>query len=87
MRDGLTRRPRRQHLTPTTSSWLNQVQRFFALLTEKQIRRGVRRRVGGADSIGFLPEFRTPSEHVEPGHLAGGRDGEQGDLGTGKARL
>ena len=34
------------HLTPTSSSWLNQVERFFALLTEKQIRRGVHRSVG-----------------------------------------
>ena len=33
------------HLTPTSSSWLNQVERFFALLTEKQIRRGVHRSV------------------------------------------
>jgi hypothetical protein len=28
-------------LTPTSSSWLNQVERFFALLTDKKIRRGV----------------------------------------------
>jgi hypothetical protein len=34
------------HLTPTSSSWLNQVERFFALLTEKQIKRGVHRSVG-----------------------------------------
>ena len=33
------------HLTPTASSWLNQVERFFALLTERQIRRGVHRSV------------------------------------------
>src|SRR3984957_18336408 len=31
------------HFTPTASSWVNQVERFFANLTEKQIRRGVRR--------------------------------------------
>jgi|TARA_B100001971_G_scaffold40945_1_gene35968 transposase len=31
------------HFTPTSASWLNQVERFFALLTEKQIRRGVHR--------------------------------------------
>jgi len=29
------------HLTPTGASWLNQIERFFALLTERQIRRGV----------------------------------------------
>jgi transposase len=31
------------HFTPTASSWVNQVKRFFANLTEKQIRRGVHR--------------------------------------------
>jgi len=31
------------HFTPTASSWVNQVERFFANLTEKQIRRGVHR--------------------------------------------
>jgi transposase len=35
------KRPRwHQHFTPTSSSWLNQVERFFALLAEKQIKRG-----------------------------------------------
>jgi transposase len=29
------------HFTPTYSSWLNQVERWFGLLTDKQIRRGV----------------------------------------------
>ena len=29
------------HFTPTSSSWLNLVERFFAALTEKQLRRGV----------------------------------------------
>jgi transposase len=29
------------HLTPTGASWLNQVERFFALLAERQIKRGV----------------------------------------------
>ena len=28
------------HFTPTSGSWLNQVERFFAEITEKQIRRG-----------------------------------------------
>ena len=31
------------HFTPTGASWLNQVERFFALLTEKQLRRGIHR--------------------------------------------
>jgi transposase len=47
IRDWLTRRPRwHVHLTPTGSSWLNQVERFFALLTDKQIKRGVHRSIG-----------------------------------------
>jgi len=46
IRDWLAKRPRwHVHLTPTSSSWLNQVERFFALLTDKKIRRGVHRSV------------------------------------------
>ena len=38
----LVKRPRfHLHFTPTGASWLNLVERWFALLTEKQIRRGV----------------------------------------------
>jgi transposase len=33
------------HFTPTASSWLNQVERFFALLTARQLKRGVHRPV------------------------------------------
>lgn len=29
------------HFTPTYSSWLNQVERWFGLLTDKRLRRGV----------------------------------------------
>jgi transposase len=31
------------HFTPTSASWLNQVERWFATLTERQIRRGTHR--------------------------------------------
>ena len=31
------------YITPTSASWLNLVERWFAALTEKQIRRGVHR--------------------------------------------
>jgi len=31
------------HFTPTSASWINQVERWFALLTEKQIKRGSHR--------------------------------------------
>ena len=44
IRDWFAKRPRWQvHFTPTSASWINQVERFFALLTEKQLRRGVHR--------------------------------------------
>ena len=33
------------HFTPTSASWLNQVERFFAEITQKRIRRGVFRSV------------------------------------------
>lgn len=40
----LAKRPRYSlHFTPTSASWINLVERWFAALTEKQIRRGVHR--------------------------------------------
>ena len=40
----LARHPRFQpHFTPTSASWLNQVERWFALLTQQQIKRGSHR--------------------------------------------
>lgn len=33
------------HFTPTYSSWLNQVERWFALLTDKKLRRGAHRSI------------------------------------------
>ena len=33
------------HFTPTSASWLNQVERWFALLGDKQIKRGVHRSI------------------------------------------
>jgi transposase len=42
IRDWLARHPRfHLHFTPTGSSWINQVERWFGLLTEQLIRRGV----------------------------------------------
>ncbi len=42
IRRWLARRPRfRVHFTPTSASWLNLVERWFAALTQKQIKRGV----------------------------------------------
>jgi transposase len=44
VRRWLARNPRfHVHFTPTPASWLNQVERWFATLTERQIRRGTHR--------------------------------------------
>src|SRR5215475_11779228 len=44
IRRWFAKRPRwHVHFTPTSSSWINQVERFFGLLTERQVRRGVHR--------------------------------------------
>ena len=41
IKDWLAKRPRYYvHFTPTGGSWLNQVERWFALLTERAIKRG-----------------------------------------------
>ena len=47
----LKRHPRYHlHFTPTSASWLNQVERVFADLTEKQLRRGVFTSVAALES-------------------------------------
>ena len=44
IKNWLARHPRFQiHFTPTSASWLNQVERWFATLTQKYIRRGTHR--------------------------------------------
>jgi len=46
IRNWFARRPHwHQHFTPTSSSWINQVERFFALVAEKQIKRGAHKSV------------------------------------------
>ena len=46
VRQWLARRPRfHVHFTPTGSSWINQVERWFGYLTGKKIRRGVHKSV------------------------------------------
>jgi transposase len=46
IRNWFAKRPRwHRHFTPTSSSWINQVERFFALLAEKQIKRGAHKSV------------------------------------------
>src|SRR5574341_2180704 len=44
IRDWFAKRPRwHTHFTPTSASWINQVERFFALLGGQQIKRGAHR--------------------------------------------
>jgi transposase len=46
IRNWFARRPHwHPHFTPTSSSWINQVERFFALIAEKQIKRGAHKSV------------------------------------------
>jgi transposase len=46
IRDWLARHPRfHVHFTPTGSSWINQVERWFGYLTDQKIRRGVHKSV------------------------------------------
>jgi transposase len=64
IRDWFTKRPRlHMHFTPTSSSWLNEVERFFALLTEKQLKRSAHRSVRAliADIQSFID-----SQNVSP---------------------
>ena len=56
VKEWLARRPRfHLHFTPTYASWINQVERFFGIITQKAIRRGSFRNVG--DFTGKINAF------------------------------
>ena len=58
----LAKRPRwHVHLTPTSASWPNQVERFFTHLTDKSIRRGVHRSVADLQAAiaGFIEQHNA----------------------------
>src|SRR5437868_12043554 len=62
IRNWLAKRPRwHVHLTPTSASWLNQVERFFALITERKLRRGIYRSVTAlrADIASFIDKHNN----------------------------
>jgi transposase len=65
IRKWLAKRPRwHVHLTPTSSSWLNQVERFFALLTDKKIQtRHLRKRCRPHGRHRFL--YRMPQRRSQ----------------------
>jgi transposase len=51
IQEWLARHPRfHVHFTPTGSSWINQVERWFGLITDKMIRRGVHKSVQSLES-------------------------------------
>jgi transposase len=62
IRAWLARHPRfHVHFTPTGSSWINQVERWFAYLTEQLIRRGVHKSVQAleADIRAWIADWNT----------------------------
>jgi transposase len=62
----LLKRPRYHlHFTPTHASWLNQVERWFALLTQRQIKRGSHTSVGAL--IDAIEDFiQTHNKEPKP---------------------
>ena len=58
----LAKHPRfHMHFTPTSASWLNQVERFFGLITDKRIRQGVFKSVPDLESaiMDYLDHHNT----------------------------
>lgn len=53
------------HFTPTSSSWLNQVERFFAEITEKRIRRGAFRSVAALERA-ILDYLQDHNQNSKP---------------------
>ena len=60
IRDWFAKRLRwHMHFTPTSSSWINQVERFFALLTDQQIKRGAHRSTAALEAIAVYIDARN----------------------------
>jgi transposase len=53
------------HFTPTSASWLNQVERFFAEITERRIRRGAFRSVADLERA-IADYLRAHNSHPKP---------------------
>jgi len=68
VRKWLAARPRYHlHFTPTSSSWLNQIERWFADITRKRIRRGTFRSV--RDLINAIQDYiRLYNQNPQPFH-------------------
>jgi transposase len=66
IRNWFLKRPRwHVHYTPTSASWINQVERFFALLTDRAIRRGVFRSVADLERA-ITAYIETNNAHPKP---------------------
>jgi transposase len=62
----LAKRPRYHlHFTPTSASWLNLVERWFGLLTERQIRRGVHASTKALEEA-IYHYLEVTNEHPKP---------------------
>ena len=62
----LAKRPRYHlHFTPTSASWLNLVERWFAALTEKQLRRGVFRSTRELEAA-IARYLESTNDHPKP---------------------
>ena len=70
IRDWFAKRARwHTHFTPTSASWINQVERFFALLGEQQIKRGAHRSTKDWKRPSppiLMPAMPTPSLSAGP---------------------
>ena len=65
LRNGSTTHPRfHLHLPPTSSSWLNLVERWFRELTDKAIRRGVFHSVN--DLITAIEDYLKVNNNPKP---------------------
>lgn len=66
VRRWLAKRPRfHLHFTPTSSSWINMVERWFGLLTERQLRRGVHRSTVALETA-IENYIAVSNEHPKP---------------------
>jgi transposase len=66
VRNWLDARPRYHlHFTPTSASWLNLVERFFAEITERRIRRGTFRSVLELENA-VIDYIRTRNKNPKP---------------------
>ena len=66
IRDWFAKRPHwYAHFTPTSASWINQVERFFGLLTDDQIRRGSHRSVRELEAA-IVAYIKTRNDDPKP---------------------